>query len=110
MKGTTDVRFILTLMVFFGFLSFLVMFTDIPDNMKFFQPFDFAWWVGGIISVTGACVVWSGIPCAAAIAIWGLLTVFNYVVVTQEWLKLLIFTPIVVTMIYVVMKLARGGG
>lgn len=108
MKGTTDVRFILTLMVFFGYLSFLMTFTDIPQELRFVEPFDFVWWVGGIIGVTGACVVWSGVPCAGAIAVWGIGTVYKYVVVNLDWLKLLVFTPLIVTMIYVVMKLARG--
>ena len=110
MKGTTEVRFILTLMVFLGFLTFMVSYSDIPEELKFIEPFDFVWWVGGIIGVAGACVVWTGLPCAGAIAIWGIGTVYKYVVVNLEWLKLLVFTPLVVTMIYIIMKLARGGG
>ena len=107
MRGTTPIRFLLTFMVFLGFLGFL---STLPGAPKIIEPFDFAWFVGGMIGVTGSCVVFSGVPCAAAIAIYGIVSMYQYIIVSQDWLKLLIFTPLIVVLIYLIMRLARGGG
>jgi len=107
MRGTTPIRFLLTLMVFLGFLGYISTLEGAP---KIIEPFDFAWFVGGMIAVTSACVVWSGVPCAGAIAVYGLATMFQYIFVYQDWLKTLIFTPLIVTLIYLILRLGRGGG
>jgi len=105
-----EIKFLISLMSFYAFLLFLFQFTDIPDDMKFFSGWDFAWFGGGIIGVASACVVWSGVPCAAALAVFGLGTLWSYVVVSFEWLKILIFTPLLIGTVYVISKLGRGGG
>jgi len=48
------------------------------------------------------------LPCAGALAFFGIVTFFTYVVVSFDWLKLIIFMPIVVTLIYILSQLARG--
>lgn len=104
----TETGILLTIFIFFAVLGFISALA--PPDFQVMSPFDFVWFTGGIIGVSSACVIMSGIPCAGALAIWGILTVWQYVIVNVSWLKLLIFTPIVAIIIYIVSKLARGGG
>ena len=112
MKGqlTGEWVFILFFISIFAVLGFLMLQPDYPESLKFMSLFDFAWFTGGIIAVSGACVVVSGIPCAIALSVWGVITVWNYIIVNTDWIKLLIFTPLVVCLIYIIAKLGRGGG
>jgi len=107
MKGITTVRFLLTFMIFLAFLGFI---STLPGAPRILEPFDFVWFVGGMLGVAGACAVATGVPCAGAIAIFGLVSIYKYVIVRVEWIKLLIFTPLLVVLIYIVLRLARGGG
>lgn len=104
----TETKFILAFMVFLSFLGFMSLY--LPEELQFIEPFDFIWFSGGIIGIGGACVITSGVPCAIALAIFGIGTVWQYIIVSQEWLTLLLFTPLVVTLIYLMTKLGRGGG
>jgi hypothetical protein len=103
-------KFILAYSIFLVVLMFIQSLPDFPPDLKIISPFDFAWFTGGIISVAGACVIASGIPCAVALGVFGFISVWNYLIVSIEWVKLLIFTPLVVTLIYIISKLGRGGG
>jgi hypothetical protein len=103
-------KFILAYSIFLVAIMFIQSLPDFPPDLKLISPFDFVWFTGGIIGVAGACVIATGLPCAGALAIWGITTVWNYLIVSIEWVKLLIFTPLVVTLIYIISKLGRGGG
>jgi hypothetical protein len=102
--------FILFFITIFIVLAFIMAQPDLPQEMKFISVFDWAWFSGSIIGISGACVVVTGIPCAVAMAIFGVVTFFKYVIISFEWLKLLLFVPLIVTMIYIMSKLGRGGG
>lgn len=108
MKGITETSFIISIGFFFGFLAFMM--TIVPAEYQFINSFDFAYFGGSIIAIAGTCVVATGLPCAAALGIWGFVSIFEYIIVSGDWLKLLIFTPIVFSIIYVISRLARGGG
>jgi len=104
-----ETRYILFTLFYLGFLAF-IMSLDIPNEMKFIKPIDFVWFCSGIIVVAGSCTVMTGLACPVALGVFTVATFLNYLVMTMEWFKLLIFMPIVVTLIYVVSRLARGGG
>ena len=107
MKGTSTST-LFSILIFLAVLGFISTLT--PPDFKIMNPFDFAWFTTGIIGVSSACVIFSGVPCAGALAVWGLLTVLQYLILTADWLKLLIFTPLSAIIIYIVAKLGRGGG
>ena len=93
------------------FLAFLgLMMLIVPPEYRFMNIFDFAWLTGGILGVGGACAIATGIPCAAALAVFGIVGFFNYMVINVNWIKILIFTPIALIMIYLITRIARGGG
>lgn len=104
----SETKFILGFMVFLAFLGFIVAY--LPEGMQFIDLFDFVWFGGGMIGISGACVIVSGVPCAIALAVFGILTIWQYVIVSVDWIALLVFTPLVVTLIYLMSKLGRGGG
>ena len=104
----SEMKYLFGVATFFAFLGFINFY--LPTYMQFFNAFDFAWFGAGILGVSGACVIASGIPCAGAIAIFGFGTIFNFIVVSEQWLTVLIFTPLAITLIYLIVKLGRGGG
>jgi hypothetical protein len=110
MSVTTETQIILTLMAFLAFLTFISNLPDTPNEYKIITPFDFAWFTGGVLGVAGACSIWTGLPCAAALAVFGIVSFFNYLVVAYDVVKLLIFMPVIATLIYIVARLGRGGG
>lgn len=101
-------KFIMFFAIFMAFLTFIMSLPGFPSQYKFVNAFDFIWLTGGIIGVAGACAISTGIPCAGALAVWGFLGVFNYIIVSVEWVKLLVFTPIAVTLIFIIARLGRG--
>jgi hypothetical protein len=97
--------FILFFMSILGFFSLFL-----PPPLRVMSPFDFVWFGGGMLGVAGACAVATGVPCAIALGIFGVVSLITYVVILVSWIKLLIFMPIVVIVIYIASRLARGGG
>jgi hypothetical protein len=110
MGATNETQVILTLLAFLAFLTFISNLPDTPSEYKIISPFDFVWFTGGILGVAASCSIWTGIPCAAALAIFGLVSFFNYLVINYEVVKFLIFMPVIATLIYIVARLGRGGG
>jgi len=104
----TELSFILFISSFLSVLAFLM--SSLPIGLQFINIFDFIWFGGGIIGVAGTCAVVTGIPCAIALVVFGVISIFQYIIVQDAILKLLIFTPIVIGLIYTVSRLARGGG
>jgi hypothetical protein len=110
MPITTEVEVVLALLSFIAFLMFVSSLPGTPKEYQIINTFDFAWFSAGILGVAGACVISTGIPCASSLVIFGLTSVFNYLIVNYNLVKLLIFTPIIATLIYIVARLGRGGG
>lgn len=88
-----------------------------PGDYNIMNTFDFLWLGGGIVAVTAACVVLTGVPCAILEATYGFATLLTYigtgVLVSGSMITMikgLILTPISLGLIYVISKLARGGG
>lgn len=107
-KGQAETPFILTLMVFVAFLAYLTL--SVSSTYPEFQTisaFDFGKMAGSIIGVAAACAIATGLPCAAALTIFGLL---NLVTTSNTLLSTLIIIPLLVTTAYVVSRLGKGGG
>jgi hypothetical protein len=103
-----EAKLLLSIMVLIGFLAFMM--SIVPPELQFINIFDFTWFIGGLLAVTGACVLATGIPCAGAIVIFGATSIYTYVILYNSVVKLIIFLPIMVTLVYITMRLARGGG
>jgi hypothetical protein len=112
MKGqlTGEWVFIIFFVSFLAISYYVMSQPDFPDSLKFFNLFDFVWFSGSIIGIAGSCVITTGLPCAVALTVFGIVTVWNYIIINVEWIKLIFFIPIIVTFIYIMAKLGRGGG
>jgi len=108
MKGEMEAKILMTILFFLAILGFFT--AILPPELQVIKPFDFVWFGGGIIAVAGACVIATGVPCAAALGIFGVASLLKYIVVSNSWLNLVIFMPITIIIVYIVSKLARGGG
>lgn len=112
-------KYILAIMVAFSFAVLLIV-LGIPSAYQFVSGFDFLWFGGGIIAITTGCVVITGVPCAILEASYGVLTILGYMGLssflstgtsgTITIIKAIILTPISILLIYIISKLARGGG
>jgi hypothetical protein len=105
---STELSFILFVSSFLAVLTFLSGL--LPSSLRFMNIFDFTWFGGGIIGVGSLCAVVSGIPCAVGLAVFGIASIYSYIVVQDAILKLLIFTPMIIGLIYVISRLGKGGG
>jgi hypothetical protein len=90
------------------FLALILL--GMPEAYSFVNTFDLTLMSGEIIGVAGACVIATGLPCAGALAIFGLLNIVAFIVVADNIIKFVIFTPLTVVFIYLIAKLARGTG
>jgi hypothetical protein len=104
----TELSFVIFVSSFLAVLTYLM--SLLPVTMQFINAFDFFFLGGGIIGVAGTCAIVTGLPCAGALIVFGLISVYQYVIVEDAILKLLIFTPLIIGLLYVVSRLARGGG
>lgn len=105
---STELGFILFMSSFLAILGYFM--SLLPSTMQFINTFDFLILGGGFIGVAGTCAIVTGIPCAGALIVFGLINVYQYIIVTNSLIKLIIFTPIIIGLVYVVSRLARGGG
>lgn len=93
------------------FLAVLGFFSTIaPSEFKVLEPFDFAWLGGSFIGIAGTCAIATGLPCAGALAVVGIVSLWKYFIVNVEWFKTIVITPILVILIYLAVRIARGGG
>lgn len=102
-----ETTILLTILFFFAFLGAMVVFA--PPEWQPINAFDLVWFAGGILTVAGTCAIVTGIPCAGALAIFGIISLLQYVIINQQYLKML-FLPLVVIVVYIVSRLAKGGG
>lgn len=97
----------------FAFIMFLSFFTllyalDIPVGYTFVEPFDIFIVASTIVAITTACVVTTGLLCAPAVVGFGVFDAYYFLAVSNELVKIIIFTPIIILFLFVIFKLARG--
>jgi hypothetical protein len=97
-----------TTMFFLSFLGFISALA--PIQFQVLSPFDFAFLGGSFIGVAGTCAIVTGIPCAVALVVFGAVSVLSQFITPVTWIKTLIFIPISMIMLYLAVRLARGGG
>ena len=109
MPITTELKLVL---FFAGFISFvaLLLALGMPEEYAPINKLDLTIFGGSVIGVASACVVITGVPCAVALAVFGVITFFENVVFASTFLQTLIFIPVSIGIIYVMSKLGRGGG
>lgn len=107
MKGqTSDTVFVLGLMFFIAFLSWLTL--QIQGTYPEFttiKSFDMLFFAGEIITIAGACVISTGLACAGSLAFFSATSFF---IVENLILNILIFMPISVAVAFTLARLARG--
>jgi hypothetical protein len=96
---------------FVGGMAFLAFLNPyLPVSYRFFEPLDMLWLAGSVIGVSAACVVITGLACPVALGIFGAVNVYKYLIVSNSTIQLLVFTPLVLILIYQVSQMARGSG
>lgn len=105
---SNDLNYIFAFVIVMIFFSALIL-LGMPEEFQLFTPVDLVVFTSEVGSIAGFCVVATGLPCAGAIAVWVLVDLLAYVI-TDQLIKLLISTPIMIMVIYILMKLARGTG
>lgn len=118
---STELNFIVflaSLITIFGVINYYM-----PVAYQIFSNFDLLWLGGSFFTVAGACVVapalTGAIACPLVILIAGIGTIINYFglsilgitsTTTMTIIKSIIIIPLVIGYLYVISKLARGGG
>lgn len=100
-------NFILAFGLILSFCSALI-YIGIPEDLQLLNDVDLTIFSTEIVTVAGTCVVATGIPCAAIMIFWSILNIYTFLVISSELAKLLIITPILLTVIYIISELARG--
>ncbi|MGB9730165.1 MAG: hypothetical protein ACPL1B_09925 [Thermoprotei archaeon] len=103
-----------TILIFIMFfLSFLAIMSNLSPY-KIADTFDFAWFGGSAIAIAVACSlnipVLGGIACAGATTIFAFGTFTKYILLTSDYIKLIVFLPLVAILMYIIARLIRGGG
>jgi len=108
-------KFILYFAVLLSLFTVINLF--LPSQYQFINTFDYIWLAGGIIGISASCVLITGAVCTVALAVFGIGTIFNYIVIGTlisyggiNLIKTFLFVPLTVTYIYIVARLGRGGG
>lgn len=104
----TDIKYIYAFAVMFAFAGALVI-VDAPNIFLVLSDFDLGFFASEIVTIAGACVITTGIPCAIALIFWTVANITAYVV-TNNLIQLLFMSPIAVVIIFILSKLARGNG
>lgn len=102
----TDIKYIFAFSVMFAFAGALAL-AGTPSIFLVMNTFDLAYFASEISTITTACVVITGVPCAGVFAFWTVANLLTYVL-SGEILTLIFFSPLFVVLIYILAKLARG--
>lgn len=108
-KGFSETKYVFAFMLFLAFIGWL-SYNYLPIELKVMDPFDFGWFAGNILLVGGACGITTGLGCAGALAFFGFGSFYLYVISGIDWFNTLIVIPMVITMIFIMARLGRGGG
>jgi hypothetical protein len=103
-----ETKIFMTIMFFLAIAGFLS--AILPSYLQIVSPFNFAFLGGSFIGVAGACAVATGLPCAAALAIFGVADILSIFVTGLDWIGAIIFVPLTMVILYLAVRIARGGG
>jgi hypothetical protein len=107
---STELGVIIFISAFFGVYTFLSALPGYPPGMKFISTTSTVIFTAGIPAIAGTCAVVTGIPCAAALGIYAVANLVTTYFTSNTLVSYIIITPLMIGVIYIVSKLARGGG
>ena len=107
---STELGLLVFIISFFGVYTFISTMPNFPNQMKFMSSTSTFVFTVGIPAIAGTCVVITGIPCAVAITIYAIANLVIAYFSPNTLINLIIIVPSMVGVIYIVSKLARGGG
>lgn len=102
----SDTSLMVSIMLFVSVVFFLN--TILPQEYQFMDNYNIALLSAETAAIVGTCVIATGLPCAGAIA--GV-TVANFLIAFYTaipWLNMLILTPLMFTVSWLLYRLARG--
>lgn len=102
----SDTSLMVSIIIFISVAFFLN--TILPPEYQFMNSYNIALLSAETAAIVGTCVVATGLPCAGAI---GAVTVANFLIAfytTISWLNMLILTPLMFTVSWLLYRLARG--
>lgn len=102
-----DYNLIMAFAFVLAFFSALI-YLGLPEELWLLNDTDLTLFATEIITVAGTCVISTGLPCAGVMIFWGIANIYTFLIVNTELIKILIITPILITVLFVIAKLARG--
>jgi hypothetical protein len=107
---STELGLIVFIVAFFGIYIFLTSQPDTPSDFKFLSSTSLYIFTAGIPAIAGTCAVATGIPCAIGLGFYAVANLISAYYSSSTLIALIVMTPMMVGVIYIVSKLARGGG
>jgi hypothetical protein len=104
----TEISALAGIILFLAFIGFIS--TMLPSQFQLITPLNFLFLTGQITAIAAACVVTTGIPCAAVLVASFFANLLAIFFSLQTILQTLIITPISIVILYIFMRLAKGGG
>lgn len=107
----------MVMVVFFLSFFILLTFVGMPFAYSVFTTIDIFWIFGQIAAVTAACVIAdatifglipAGVLCTLTLLGTFVVNAFMYLVASDEYIKIMIVTPILLLIYYIILKFARG--
>ena len=102
-----NLYFILAFGFILAFFSALI-YLGLPEDLQLLNSVDLTIFSTEIVTVAGTCVIATGLPCAGIMIFWSFVNFYTFLIVSNELVKILIITPILLGVIYVIAELARG--
>jgi hypothetical protein len=96
--------------IFFGLAYWGYMSTITPTQFVVLNPISFGFMAAQIGIITAGCVVVTGLPCVAVLTATFILNLLFWIFSLQTLVQILVMTPLTVVILYILMRLAKGGG
>lgn len=113
----SDIKYIYAFAVMVAFAGALVI-AGLPEQFQVITGFDVTILITQMTTIAGTCVATGGgliggvigsIACAGVLTFWTIYNLIDYFL-SNEIIRLVLFTPINIVITYIFMKLARGTG
>jgi hypothetical protein len=107
---STELGFLIFIMSFFGIYTFIVLLPNFPNQMKLITPLSSSVLLVGFPAVAGACTIFTGLACGVGMVVFVAIEGYLAYISPNSLFSLLIIIPSTVGLVYIISKLARGGG
>jgi len=103
-----ETKIFMTIMFFLAIAGFIS--TLMPAELRLISPFNFVLLGGSFVGIAGSCAIATGLVCAGALVVVGILNLFAMFVTNIGWVGAVIFVPLTMVIMYLAVRVARGGG